>query len=150
MLILNKEDLEFVTLLHCLLGHPVTIKCVQKTTFENCFNCILEYWIYCRKGGTTQSKSVDLTAEQMQRELGLGVCTGQLFCLIKITLKGVFAKEDRALLKLRFSGIDMKDIKSFIKKFKANITICIRKIIFLGVNDWRHGVSRNGTIFLFS
>ncbi|XP_023322775.1 uncharacterized protein LOC111697119 [Eurytemora carolleeae] len=29
-----------------------------------------------RKGGTTQSKSVDLTAEQMQRELGLGVCTG--------------------------------------------------------------------------
>ena len=29
-----------------------------------------------RKGGTTQNKSVDITMEEMQRELGLGVDCG--------------------------------------------------------------------------
>ena len=50
---------------HHLLG-PISILLSRQ---DICHSAILVY----RKGGTTQSKSFEITAEQMQKELGLGV-----------------------------------------------------------------------------
>ena len=59
------------------LKHKVTTNVFRRRHLKNGFIVFLNILhIYSRKGGTIQSKSVDLTAEQIQGELGLGVCTG--------------------------------------------------------------------------